>query len=829
MPERVMAVIYESHPGRRLNEHLREVAEGARARLDHPALRYRELLREVAWLMGISHDLGKYTSYFQAHLHEGKRFEGGLEFHAFPSAVFASYLVWKRLGQLPEGPKEFLPLLAYLVVHRHHGHLKLPAELLPPSRELKHWPKLGNIKGEQRRALEAFQRQLADLIVHREDILPELEALGMLEASEFLAQDFSAYELFHTLDTLCYRLSKHPAEDGALSEEEGARLCLWGQLLFSALIDADKFSAAELLRDKRLSLGPDLVEQYLRDQFPQPRHELDRHRAAFHQEVRRQVEQLTPEGVLGRIFSLTAPTGLGKTLAALDIALRLREKLHQCWGMPPRIIYALPFVNIIEQNYSVFHNVLQQLGQAYAQEPERFLLRHHHLAEVAYHREGEALPVEEALLMTEAWESEIIVSTFVQLFQTLLGYQNRFLKKLHNVIGAVVILDEVQALPMEYWPLTAKVFETLCREMGLVVIQMTATRPIIFPSAQELHPSPASLFSIQCRTRLHITEQEEPLEQWAACVAELYQKHGSLLVVVNTIRTSLQVYEWLHTQEFGTPFALKAPADEEWLVYLSTNITPKQRRERLEALKAHLKSGGRALVVSTQVIEAGVDIDFPAVVRDLGPLDAIVQVAGRCNREGELEQGSVYVLPIQEGGCARVYGAVHALVARRLLEGRPQLDEPEYASLVEKYFEEARQRLSQQASSDLWKAYYRLSYDHLEEPALSEFHLIESPEQVPIFVALTAEDEAWLRDEFKVQVLEERDVQRRRVAYLRYRQRLHDHMIRPLLQRAIQNLPPALAEPDGLRWLPYRQLQDYYDPETGFRWQQSELNTAWVV
>ncbi len=824
-----MNTIYQSHPGLLLREHLQSVAEGAKFRLDHPALRHRELLSEVAYLLGLAHDIGKYTSYFQAYLHQGHRFEGGLEHHAFLSAVFAAWLVSNRLSGLPETTgKEFLPLLAYLAVHRHHGHLRSPDELVPASRELKRWPALGNVAGEQRRALETFQRQLDDLRAHHHEILPELEALGVPEASEFLAPNFPFYEIFCLLDGLCYHLSKNPDEDSALSEEEGAQLCLWGQLLFSALIDADKFSAAGLSTDSRPMIPPDVVEQYLQAKYPQPRHVLDCHRATFHQAVRQQVEQLKSENIVGQIFSLTAPTGMGKTLAAFDAALRLREKLGQRWGIPPRIIYALPFVNIIEQNYEVFHEVLRHCVDKYEEAPERLLLRHHHLAEVIYRKEEEILPLEKALLMTEAWESEIVVTTFVQLFQTILGYQNRFLKKLHNLIGAIVVLDEVQALPMEYWPLTARVFETLCRELGLVAIQMTATRPLIFPAAKvkELYLNSNWLFTLQRRTKLHIDLKEHAFEEWTARVAELYEQHGSLLVVVNTIPTSLRVYNWLHARTKAKPFGLEAPKTAEWLIYLSTNITPRQRQQRLEAVKTHLKEGGQALVVSTQVIEAGVDIDFPAVVRDLGPIDSIVQVAGRCNREGQREQGDVYLLRLEDGDCARIYGAVHTYVTSCLLEGKSQLEEPDYAYLAELYFQETQQRLSQQASVDLWKAYHRLSYDHFEEPALSEFHLIESPEQVPTFVALTREDEDWLMNEFKPQVLVEKDVTRRRVAYLQHRKRLHDCMIRPLLQRAAQNLPPAIVERDSLRWIPYEQLNDYYDLETGFKWLPGEK--AWA-
>ena len=813
---------YESHPGKPLKEHLQEVAEGARARLDHPALRHRELLREAARLVGLAHDLGKYTPYFQAHLREGKRFEGGLERHAFLGAVCAAWVLSERLQgeRLPEAPgREFLPLLGYLVVHRHHGHLKAPEEVLPP---------LGapdRATGELRRALRALERQLDALRARREqDWTREWKELGLEDAIAFVeAPDLP--RLFQELDGLRYQLAK-------LDEEEGARLCLWGQLLFSALIDADKRSAAAVPLPGRTPLPPDLVERFLEERHSKARHALDRLRGKFQRAVRARVEALASEELPGQVLSLTAPTGLGKTLAALDTALRIRAKLARLWGEAhaPRVVYALPFINIIEQNYRAFREVLRRRipdGRV----PESLLLRHHHLAEVAYRVGDEQLPLDQALLLVEAWEGEVIVTTFVQLFQTIVGHQNRFLKKLHNLIGAVVILDELQALPMEYWPLARRVFETLRRELGLVVVQMTATRPLIFlPEARELHPDPPALFRNQGRTRLVVERDERPLEAWVERALELYEEHGSLLCVVNTLRASLEAYRALRERLEASPFGLLAPEGEEWLVYLSTNLVPLQRRVRLRALRRHLREGGRALVVSTQVIEAGVDLDFPATLRDLGPVDALVQVAGRCNREGHHPEARAYVVPLQEGGAARVYGAVHVHVARRLLEGVGELPEARYPEWVERYFHEARERLSQARSEALWRAYTRLAYDRLEreDPTLSEFHLIESPEQVPIFVALTPKRERWLLERFKPEVLEVRDLQQRRRAYLRHRRRLHDLTVRPLLQRALQNLPPAVDRPEGLRWVPHGQLGRFYDFETGFRWEIEELEGAWI-
>ena len=822
-------VRYESHPGKPLAEHLREVAEGARARLDHPALRHRELLREAAHLVGLAHDLGKYTPYFQAHLKEGRRFEGGLERHAFLGAVCAAWLLRSRLNELPEAPgKAFLPLLGYLAVHRHHGHLVAPEAVLPP---------LGDpnkATGELRRALNALKSQLQALRRGRErGWVQEWEALGLHELVEFVEEPEPRLpELFEELDRLVYELDK-------LDEAEGARLCLGGQLLFSALIDADKRSAAQIPEPKRTTIPEDLVERFLARQ--DPRHGLDRLRDEFQRAVRERVEALPPEAISGKVFSLTAPTGLGKTYAALDAALRLRAKLQRLWGEAhaPRIVYALPFINIIDQNYQAFHRVLRELVPD-GRVPESLLLRHHHLAEVAYRAKGEELPVDQALLMVEAWESELIVTTFVQLFQTVLGHQNRFLKKLHNLIGAVLVLDEVQALPMEFWPLTAQVFEVLREELGLVVVQMTATRPLIFKAAQaqELHPDPGALFRRQRRTRLLVERNELPMDAWVERALGLYEEHGSLLCVLNTVSASLEIYRGLRERLPASvrPFGLKAPQGEAWLVYLSTNVVPWQRRTRLRALQRHLQRSGRALVVATQVIEAGVDVDFPATVRDLGPLDAVVQVAGRCNREGRRPTGSVYVLPLEGGGCGRVYGAVHTHVAKRLLlppdpEGveRVELPEPEYAELVERYFREVEARLSQQRSEELWGAYVRLAYDRLEDPTLSEFHLIEHPEQVPIAVALSPKRERWIL-RFKREVLEERDPRKRRAAYLRHRRRLHDLTVRPLLPRALQNLPPLLDEtrPEGLRWVPYAQRERFYDEETGFRWEPSELEGAWI-
>ncbi len=820
----------ESHPGKPLQEHLAEVARGARDALDHPALRSRDILAKVGYIVGVSHDVGKYTSFFQDYLHT-ERTHGGLEYHAFPSAMLAAWLTHRLVGEPPwDDPIAYLPLQAFVVVHRHHGNLKAPERLVPDLSAIDAWT-----YGEDEllpQTLQRFRSQWNDLHARREMVVPELTGLG-LEGVDLFFENLT--EATDTLEHLA-RMLHFLGEPTYLSEANRARLALWGQLLFSALIDADKRSAAGLPSlPPRPYLAGDLVERYVAHRFPHPRHNLDRERAAFFASVTAQARKVTLP--LEVPLSLTAPTGMGKTLAALSAAFVLRERLAEQYGQAPHVVYALPFINLIEQNYQVVRDVLTWGAPDFAANEHRYLLRHHHLADIGYRVGNENLPVAEALLLTEGWESEIVVTTFVQVFQTLFGYQNRLLRKMHNLIGGILILDELQSLKMEYWDGVGRVFDVLREEMGLTVLQMTATRPLIFSRVKELYPDPPHLFGLMRRTSMDVDLEGRSVEQLADEVANLAETHGSVLVVVNTVRTSLELYNALSSRKLGQSVAawcegpsLSLPLGQRALVYLSTNVVSKHRAERLAFLRAWLNAGGQAVVVATQVVEAGVDLDFPAAVRTLGPLDSIVQVAGRCNREGRRPTGWLFVRRLTNSGAAHVYGAVHLQVAKQLLSNVTHLDEPEYARLVERYFAETKKRKSQDDSHRLWQAYTFLRYDDKdcsEKPCLSEFRLIEEMPQISVFVALCAEDERWLREVFTPQVLKEKDWKRRQEAFLRHRRFLYEHVLQVPEFRAKKNAPPEWST--GLRWVPVGQLGDFYDLETGFRWADEDLDRAWIV
>ncbi|MCF6191903.1 MAG: CRISPR-associated helicase Cas3', partial [Candidatus Hydrothermae bacterium] len=418
-------------------------------------------------------------------------------------------------------------------------------------------------------------------------------------------------------------------------------------------------------------------------------------------------------------------------------------------------------------------------------------------------------------------ESEVVVTTFVQVFHTLFGYENRFLKKLHNLVGSVLILDEPQQFPVEYWKALGWMVALLQEEMGVSVVLMTATQPRILEEVphQDLVPPTVQKELRRALNRYQVKDLPGE-EAFRNVLEDVLAAEKRVLVVVNTIRTSLELWRALH--DLGVESS-----------YLSTNILPLHRKKRVQWLQRRLKEPGPLLVVSTQVVEAGVDLDFDVVFRELSPLDALIQSAGRCNREGRKEKGEVYRFTF-EGSLlrgSRIYGRVAMEVAREVWKGEKVLDEGELNDLLEGYYTRLLERGTQMVSQRMWFHYARLSFSDprgfLE--TLKDYPLITYRAEVPILVMLSREDEEVL-ERFRGEVLEEReDWNLRQEAYLRYRVWLHEHTLRVLTERVRKNLPPEW-EGTGFRWIPYDQLATYYDLETGFRWLEEDLEEeVWVL
>ena len=362
--------------------------------------------------------------------------------------------------------------------------------------------------------------------------------------------------------------------------------------------------------------------------------------------VRREVYQacLDAAGLPPGVFTLTVPTGGGKTLSSLAFALAHAEAN----GLE-RIIYAIPYTSIIDQTVKVFRDELGPTG----------IIEHHSAIESSprskplpeEHREMEREQLRR--LAAENWDAPLIVTTTVQLFESLFAKNTSWCRKLHNIARSVIVLDEVQSIPPHLLTPILSALKTLTSHFGVSVVLCTATQPAFggespfLKGFSELRPiitpeKRAEHFSTLRRVTYRVESEEW---DWPRVADEMRAGGASCLAVLNTKKDALALLAALREQ------------GEENVAHLSTLLCGAHRRDVLAQIRTALDkervgSGPPILLVATQVIEAGVDVDFPRVLRAEGPLERVIQAAGRCNREGrrEREQSEVIVFKPADGG-----------------------------------------------------------------------------------------------------------------------------------------------------------------------------------
>jgi CRISPR-associated helicase Cas3 len=327
------------------------------------------------------------------------------------------------------------------------------------------------------------------------------------------------------------------------------------------------------------------------------------------------------------LFTLTAPTGSGKTLAMLKFALE--HIAHNKEKGLKRIILAVPFLSIIEQTAMVYREVFQGF-------PDNFVLEHHSLAGLGSEEtqsDAEAATERARRLLAENWDASIIITTNVQLLESLFSNRPAACRKLHNLMETVIMFDEAQTLPQSLAVPTLAALSHLSRTYRTTVVFATATQPAFdaldgavakLVSAGwrpvETAPDHTRLYDALRRYEVKWAEQGET-KDWAT-LAEEIRGESQVLCVVNLKSHAAALLDELKY--------------DEAVFHLSTNLCALHRRAVLDEVRARLKAGKPCRLISTQCVEAGVDVDFPVVYRALAPLDAIAQAAGRCNREGRL-------------------------------------------------------------------------------------------------------------------------------------------------------------------------------------------------
>ncbi len=556
--------IYYAHSGNKadksdwqlLSDHLSEVARIARCNASYFDA---EVLAKVT---GLLHDVGKYSEAFQKRLEGGKRVD-----HATAGAKISEDM-WGPIGKL----------LAYIIAGHHAGLAN------------------GIDEGAGRSTLtERLARKSHELNRSWKD---EIEIPDLLSFPEK------------------FKLEKNL---------QGFQLAFLTRMLFSCLIDADRLDTEAFylkLEGKQSSRGSDHSLIELRDSLKGHLNNLHTNSSASDvNKLRREVlDHSIKKAILEPgLFTLTVPTGGGKTLTSMAFALEHAIRYQEAHKFR-RIIYVIPFTSIIEQNAKVFRDIFAGLG-------EDIVIEHHSAYDADNFKYGDDTKDKLRLAM-ENWDAPVVVTTAVQFFESLFADKTSRCRKLHNISGSVIILDEAQMLPLSLLRPTMAAIDELARNYHCSIVLCTATQPALraidgfingfeIDCDREIAPYPEKLFARPEVDRVkvrHIGVQED--EQ----LVERMVQHKQILIIVNNRRHARSLFD--------------STSGDAGYYHLTTLMCAKHRRIVLEEIRNKLANKENCKVISTSLIEAGVDISFPLVMRAETGLDSVMQAAGRCNREG---------------------------------------------------------------------------------------------------------------------------------------------------------------------------------------------------
>jgi CRISPR-associated endonuclease/helicase Cas3 len=753
----VLAVLY-SHPQKPLAAHIDEVRSAVEIILKRHHLS-AELTARLADLVRL-HDFGKATTYFQEYIRfqpEPRLWPGRPELKAHTSLGALACAVLRQDQSLTDA---WLLQVGSSVLG-HHTHLPMRDDIDDRFMSDIHAP--------------AIVKQLADLPL---DALSQLTGFS-LHAGSFQPDDETVFTV-----TDAYRDAFEALDEQPLAAAVNMRLST--QLLFSLLLEADKAF---------LALSPEARDAYAHHHAAHiPPAKVDAYLMQFEPSALNDLRQKTRQEVLAKLerhpdnnlFTLTLPTGMGKTLTAKTLALHLRQRTSR------QIIAVLPFLSIIDQTATIYQHVLTEPG-------EDVLMQSHSLST----RDYLDLQDEDASFFLDTWQSEIIITTFDQFLLALLSSSTRHQMRFHHLADAIIVFDEIQALPSHLWDILSHALKAMTETFGTSVIAMSATQPGFIQEALELVGDPRAVFRQFGRYRLLLNHQEpQSLQAFADAIRarheQLVQKR--VLITCNTRRSARRLYDELcHWRTEDYP-----------VYFLSADVTPKDRLAVISVLKQNYPRP--CLVVSTQVIEAGVDIDMDLVMRDFAPLDAIIQVAGRCNRNNLRKRCDVEVHTLINEKGKRYSDLVYRSGAgpdlslqetRRVLEGLSTVKEEDVFELAERYFSNLRtaKNLGQEHTRN-W-AYFK---KHLEVSRL----LRGDQHQQYQFIVAERDDEEPALSAAVGSALAIQDRWQKRRALKRLAPRLAQVTVNVWAQRGFD--PASIAYQVGPFWFVH---EGFYDKERG--------------
>ncbi|MEC4678638.1 MAG: CRISPR-associated helicase Cas3' [Nitrospirota bacterium] len=609
---------YIAHKNHTLEQHLLGVADKAK----HFATKLK--LSPQAELIGLLHDVGKYSARFQTYIQsaiglinededdyvDAQGLKGKID-HSSAGAQ----LIWEAFSKHGDMGEIAGQILALCVASHHSGLIDcLSAGSSAPisdnfTRRMKK-PEIKTHLQEAKNKIDAKVNARFQTLISTSDLIQ-----GVKESIRHIMQ----YDLIKGIDPNHNQITQ-------------LKIGLLVRFLFSCLIDADRIDTADAEKPhlaKKRQHGNYVEWAVLIERLEKRLLEFDDTRPI--DKIRHKIADHCRDAAQRKkgIFTLSVPTGGGKTLASLRFALHHAKRYKM-----DRIIYVIPYTSIIDQNADVVRKIL---------EPEQSLrgsivLEHHsNLTPEQQSSRGK--------ILSENWDAPVIFTTMVQLLETLFGAGTRGARRMHQLANTVLIFDEIQTVPINTVHLFCNAINFLVEHSGSSVVLCTATQPLLncvdaskgalkFTQDSEIMPDVVQLFDDL--KRVEILNRRKPGGWKHEEVAELalheVKASGSCLIIVNTKKSAQALFTLLRNTEGIRVF------------HLSTNLCPAHRKKVLAEVRTLLDNELPALCISTQLIEAGVDVDFGAVIRYTAGLDSIAQAAGRCNRNKRRKIGRVHVV-----------------------------------------------------------------------------------------------------------------------------------------------------------------------------------------
>lgn len=643
----VKALQSHHNPDKSLSDHISEVETAANAIFARHSEEFSEQLRQLVRYAAAFHDLGKASKQFQQYIADPKHYSSPAETKAHAPMS----LMWWLAYALENGLSWPVVTSVAAAVWQHHGDF--PAYEGPRGLEYA----LGSYEFILPGQLQGYptERVAKELGIH----LPCV--------ADWTDVDLKAADFFY---------QQAPSD---MAMQQAAEFRLRTQFLLSVILQADR---------ALLALHGKAVEAYLRADMPAlpSGSVVDEFCAAKTEtplsKTQTRIRQEVIAAAAAPANTVTLPTGLGKTLIGAEWLLQHRRSP----AFSRKCIIVLPYLSIIDQTAKEYRALLGPENQAYIQEA-------HSLADRCYvHSDASDANSEEVErtnrgidFLAETWNNEVIITTFDQFLASLFSSPGRHLIRSHWLADALIVMDEIQAVPPILWAPLREALRALTEVFNARTLVMSATQPGFLTNAEEAVLNAPAVFAERRRYALQLRHRQDVdldsfCQQCAARVEEEWQGKR-VMIVLNTRRSARKVRDAVVKHASNMP-----------VHFLSADVIPQERLELVE----QIKQNGSCIVVATQCIEAGVDVDLELVIRDFAPLDSIIQVAGRCNRRGLIERGMVELVNLRsEKGRSfanMIYDSILLENTAAVLDGMEELHEEDIYPVTTAYFDRIRTR-----------------------------------------------------------------------------------------------------------------------------------------